>query len=108
MHQQRREQKARQTAQATFGTEFLICELTVRLGFKVFILCVSVHVRMQVCLWHSEDSFLELILSLRRVGSGDGTRVVVVIVKHLYLLSPLTSPKIGFSLFLWGFSFLFF
>lgn len=51
---------------------------------------------MQVCLWHSEDSFLELILSLRRVGSGDGVQVVVVIVKHLYLLSPLTSPRIAF------------
>lgn len=43
--------------------------------------------------WRSENSLREWFLSFHHLSSGDQTQVVRFGSKHIYLLSPLTSPS---------------
>lgn len=66
-----------------------------------FILCVFVCICVHMCIvsymWGSEDNLCELVLSFDFVGLRAWTWVIRLGGRHLYQLSELTGPKVGFE-----------
>lgn len=55
-----------------------------------------VYMPWSMYVWKSEESLWELVLSFHHVGPRDGTHVIRLNNKFLYLLSHLSSPRVAF------------
>lgn len=56
--------------------------------------CICMQLYARACVWRSEDSLRELVLSLSHMDPRDGTQVFGLGSKYFYLLSHLADPSL--------------